>query len=135
MCGPAARRHQIRTPGGTEAQRHGRGVLFGKAVTPAVCRSRDGSGVFDRYHTVPLGQGQHFDRRGVVIRLTVERLTSYLVRTDRDEKAALRLYDWNIRVSGALLEDIGGLEVLFRNSVDRALRRLQRAKGTADGVV
>ena len=113
----------------TEAQRHGRGVLFGKAVTPAVCRSRDGSGVFDRYHTVPLGQGQHFDRRGVVIRLTVERLTSYLVRTDRDEKAALRLYDWNIGVSGALLEDIGRLEVLFHNSVDRSLVDYSERKG------
>ena len=68
-----------------------------------------------------MGQGQHFDRREVVIRLTVERLTSYLEKTDRDEKAALRLYDWNIRVSGALLEDIGRIEILFRNSVDLAL--------------
>ena len=29
---------------------------------------------------------------------------------DHDEKAALRLYDWNIRVSAAMREDIGRLE-------------------------
>jgi len=92
-----------------------------KAVTPAVCRSRDGSGVFGAYHTALLGQGQHFDHREVITRLTVERLSSYLERTDRDEHAALRLYDWNIRASGALIEDICRLEVLFRNSVDMKL--------------
>ena len=54
-------------------------------------------------------------------RLTVGRLGSYLAATSGDGEAALRLYDWNIRVAGSLYEDLGRLEIVFRNTVDAAL--------------
>lgn len=62
-------------------------------------------------------------------RLTRGRLTSYLQATGEDLSAALELYDWNASVSGALHEDIGRLEVVFRNAIDEALVAYGEAKG------
>ena len=57
----------------------------------------------------------------VADRLTVERLGSYLTASGGDLAAGIRLYDWNIRVAGSLHEDLGRLEVVFRNTIDTAL--------------
>jgi hypothetical protein len=54
-------------------------------------------------------------------RLTTDRLGSYLAATGGDLASAIALYDWNAEVAGALHEDIGRLEVVFRNSLDEAL--------------
>ena len=54
-------------------------------------------------------------------RLTLERLRSYLHASDGDLDAALRLYEWNTLMSGALHEDIGRVEVVLRNALDQAL--------------
>ena len=57
----------------------------------------------------------------IASRLTHDRLGSYLATTGHDLDAALRLYDWNIRGSGSFHEDIGRIEVVFRNTIDAAL--------------
>ncbi|WP_395152381.1 hypothetical protein [Ilumatobacter sp.] len=68
-------------------------------------------------------------------RLTRERLSSYLTACSGDIEAAIALYDWNSRVAGALHEDIGRFEVVFRNSIDAALRTYGQAARLADRVV
>ena len=57
----------------------------------------------------------------IVERLTAARLASYLEAADGDVQAAISLYDWNARVGASLHEDLGRLEVLFRNAIDKAL--------------
>lgn len=57
----------------------------------------------------------------VAQRLTSDRLRSYLAAASGDLAAAIDLYDWNAEVGGALHEDIGRLEVVFRNSLDETL--------------
>lgn len=54
-------------------------------------------------------------------RLTSDRLSSYLSAVHGDLRGAMALYDWNTAVGGALHEDIGRFEVVFRNTIDQAL--------------
>lgn len=54
--------------------------------------------------------------------LTYERLGSYTAASGNDLDSALRLYDWNSAVGGALHEDLGRVEVVLRNSFDAVLR-------------
>lgn len=54
-------------------------------------------------------------------RLSPERLTSYLAACAGDLPAALRLYEWNCAVSGALFEVLGDVEVVVRNALHEAL--------------
>ena len=54
-------------------------------------------------------------------RLTRERLRSYLASTGGDVEQTIALYDWNAQVGGDLHEDIGRLEVVFRNAIDETL--------------
>ena len=68
----------------------------------------------------------------VATRLTTTRLGSYLQATGGDIEAAIRLYDWNASVASALHEDLGRLEIVFRNAVDDALVRYGSARGWAD---
>ena len=65
-------------------------------------------------------------------RLTATRLESYLQATNGDVEAAIRLYDWNSNVASALYEDLGRLEVVFRNAVDQALVRYGTDRGWPD---
>lgn len=58
----------------------------------------------------------------IATRLTAERLRSYQVVSGGDVQRAIQLYDWNTEMSGALHEDLGRLEVVFRNAIDAALR-------------
>lgn len=62
-----------------------------------------------------------FSAAQVIQRLSAERLSSYLRATNGDVDRSLALYDWNSSVSGALYEDIGRIEVVFRNALDQAL--------------
>ena len=57
----------------------------------------------------------------IVERLTAARLASYLEAADGDVQSAISLYDWNTRVGASLHEDLGRLEVVFRNAIDKAL--------------
>lgn len=62
-------------------------------------------------------------------RLTRDRLASYLHATGYSLGSAIDLYDWNTLAGGALHEDLGRLEVLFRNAIDDALVKYGRAQG------
>jgi hypothetical protein len=53
--------------------------------------------------------------------LSTGRLGIYLSAVGNDMPRALRLYDWNARITAACLQDLGHLEVLVRNSYDRQL--------------
>ena len=57
----------------------------------------------------------------ILERLTHERLASYLRATEGRVDRALQLYDWNHDVAAALHTDIGRLEIVFRNALDKAL--------------
>lgn len=53
--------------------------------------------------------------------LSAPRLRRYLDAAAQDRQRALALYDWNARVSAAVLRDLAHLEVALRNAYDRAL--------------
>lgn len=53
--------------------------------------------------------------------LSAPRLGRYLAATGGDRARALRLYDWNARISAALLRDLAHFEVALRNAYDGAL--------------
>lgn len=53
--------------------------------------------------------------------LTPERYNKYLKAAGHNPTRALELYEWNARVSSALLHDLGHLEVGLRNAYDRQL--------------
>lgn len=57
----------------------------------------------------------------VVAALSPERLAPYLRATGGDLAAAVRLYEWNLAVSGALYEALGILEVALRNGLSTQL--------------
>lgn len=54
-------------------------------------------------------------------RLTAERLASYTYACAGNLDAAIALYDWNSGVGGALLEDLGRIEIVLRNAFDATL--------------
>ena len=74
-------------------------------------------------------QPSAFGLNVVVERLTVERMGPYLDSAAGDLAAALRLYDWNSSVAGAMHADLGRLEVVFRNALDQALKDLAASSG------
>ena len=78
---------------------------------------------------VPPTQPSPFGFEVVAERLTVERMGPYLDSAGGDLAAALRLYDWNSAVAGAMHADLGRLEVIFRNAIDGALNGLAAASG------
>jgi len=53
--------------------------------------------------------------------LSPPRLERYLHVAGGDRERALRLYDWNARISAALLRDLAHFEVALRNAYDSAL--------------
>lgn len=69
------------------------------------------------------------NHEAIAKRLTMDRLRSYLAATNNDLPSAIALYDWNAQVGGALHEDIGRLEVVFRNAIDEALVSYGTAQG------
>lgn len=61
--------------------------------------------------------------------LSDARLATYLQEVDNDLHRALELYDWNGRMAAECFVAIGHLEVLMRNSMDRALSDLSQEAG------
>ncbi|WP_420369359.1 hypothetical protein [Curtobacterium sp. L1-20] len=57
----------------------------------------------------------------LVVLLTPERLRSYAGSTG-DGRAALRLYEWNMRAAASVMELTGMVEVITRNAFDCELR-------------
>lgn len=51
------------------------------------------------------------------------RFGRYLAEAGNDPYQALKLYQWNIRASAAVVSSTGMVEVELRNSLDRALRQ------------
>jgi hypothetical protein len=57
----------------------------------------------------------------VVDALSPERLAPYLRAMGGDLAAGVRLYEWNLAISGALYEALGVVEVVFRNALHAQL--------------
>jgi hypothetical protein len=66
-------------------------------------------------------------------RFSEPRMRYYLVAASGDEELALQLYGWNIRIGGALFEDIAVVEVLVRNAFDMALKHEYEGDGEVEG--
>lgn len=58
--------------------------------------------------------------------LTPERLSSYTAAAGGDLARALDLYEWNARLSAAVFEDLGYLEVILRNACHAQLEQWNR---------
>lgn len=54
--------------------------------------------------------------------ITWPRLAPYLAESEDDVGQALRLYDWNVELSGAVYEVLHRFEVVLRNAIDQQLR-------------
>lgn len=65
--------------------------------------------------------GDEPDAAPIAAVLSPERLAPYLRATGGDLTAAVRLYEWNLAVSGALYEALGILEVTLRNALSAQL--------------
>ena len=65
--------------------------------------------------------GDESDAAPIAAVLSPERLAPYLRATGGDLTAAVRLYEWNLAVSGALYEALGILEVALRNALSAQL--------------
>jgi len=65
-----------------------------------------------------------------------ERLASYRARAGGDLVTAVELYRWNGELSGAMWETLGHVEVLVRNALAKAQRRVRvKRKPPSDGQV
>jgi Abi-like protein len=53
--------------------------------------------------------------------LSSDRLSGYLAEANGNKETALRLYSWNVDVSGALYAPLQGLEVALRNALHNML--------------
>lgn len=65
----------------------------------------------------------------ILDRLSADRLKSYLEDCNNDLDRALDLYAWNTQIAAAFLEDLGRLEVVFRNCFNEALTKLTTSAG------
>ncbi len=54
-------------------------------------------------------------------RLSHARLRPYLKKSNEDPHSAMKLYQWNIELSGAVYETLHRVEVIFRNALDEQL--------------
>ncbi|GAA4472114.1 Abi family protein [Rhodococcus olei] len=64
--------------------------------------------------------------------LTPERLAPYKAAASGDTDRALDLYEWNGRISAAVFEDLGYLEVVLRNACHHQLHIWHQARGGSD---
>ena len=53
--------------------------------------------------------------------LATARLAPYLAAVDGNRRQAIRLYQWNIALSGAVYEALHVVEVVLRNAIDAQL--------------
>ena len=73
-------------------------------------------------------------RAAIAAYLSTPRLSPYLAATNDNLKDALRLYDWNVAMSGAFYETLHQFEVVLRNAIDEQLSawnatQVERATG------
>lgn len=61
------------------------------------------------------------DLARVVAALSTERLEPYLRAANGDRGKAIRIYEWNLAISGDLYEALGILEVVLRNALSTQL--------------
>ena len=54
--------------------------------------------------------------------LSEPRMAPYVDKVGGDRRNALAVYEWSTRTAAAAFEDVGHLEVLLRNALDRCLR-------------
>lgn len=64
--------------------------------------------------------------------LTPERLGPYMAATSGDTQRALDLYEWNARISAAVFEDLGYLEVVLRNACHNQLQSWSQRENADD---
>ncbi|WP_433162220.1 hypothetical protein [Kribbella sp. CA-247076] len=64
----------------------------------------------------------------VAAKLSSPRLAPYLTATQDNVRQALRLYQWNIEVSGAVYECLHRFEVILRNALDEQLCRWNKTQ-------
>jgi hypothetical protein len=57
----------------------------------------------------------------IAAKISPPRLGPYLAATGGNVKAALRLYQWNVDLSGAVYESLHRFEVILRNALDEQL--------------
>lgn len=69
----------------------------------------------------------------LVTALSRGRLAPYLTATGGSAEEALRLYRWNVELSGAVHEVLHVFEVVLRNALDRRLRRWNAGQQRPDG--
>ena len=62
-------------------------------------------------------------------RLSYDRLAPYLDACDGDLVRAIRLYEWNAAVSGALFEVLADVEVILRNAIHTSMTAWSIRKG------
>ena len=62
-----------------------------------------------------------WDPQMIAQALSVERLAPYVAACQGDRVVALRLYEWNLSVSGAFYEALGIVEVTLRNALHQRL--------------
>ena len=62
-------------------------------------------------------------------RLSLERLSPYLASSGGDLARAIRLYEWNAAVSGALFEVLADVEVILRNAIHTTMTEWSISKG------
>ena len=53
--------------------------------------------------------------------LSAERWETYKSAAQEDSGLALRLYEWNTQLAGAIMHDVAHIEVALRNAYDRLL--------------
>ncbi|MCR3720829.1 MULTISPECIES: hypothetical protein [Prauserella salsuginis group] len=70
--------------------------------------------------------------RAVARHLSEPRLSSY-VTVAGNVTDAVRLYRWNVEMSGAIYEALGLVEVVLRNAIDRELQKWNLARPTPTG--
>lgn len=70
------------------------------------------------------------DGERILAALSPERFAPYLQNTGGDIQGAVRLYEWNMAVSGVMYEALGILEVALRNAL---CRQLDAHHGTLTG--
>lgn len=57
----------------------------------------------------------------LISRLGPDRMSQFLDAADHNHNAAMRLYEWNARVSASMFELLADVEVVLRTALDRAL--------------
>jgi len=64
--------------------------------------------------------------------ISSERLSSYDAATGGNVNSALLLYNWNTEAAGAVMDTVGMVEVVVRNSMDRSLIAWAATNGHSD---